>query len=169
MSDLTPELDRLGAALERAAARDLAAEPAPAPRRSRRRPTGRLIAIAVAALALAGGVAFAATRALVDEGTVAASIPAGTFSLIGTEPTCTVVTEGVEYHCTLAKAPAPEVEDWTGTVEPTVDATQHVNGGCRSLRADGMEWSCYLGREAVRQKIIGAGFLGQPSSGPGRG
>ena len=29
--------------------------------------------------------------------------------------------------------PAPEVSDWKGTVEPTVDATSHVNGGCRSL------------------------------------
>ncbi len=168
MSDLTPELDRLGAALERAAARDLSAEGA-APRRRRPRRTGRLLAVAAAALALAGGVAFAATRALVDEGTVAASIPAGTFSLIGTEPSCTVVHEGVEYHCTLARPPAPEVDDWTGTVEPTVDATKHVNGGCRSLRADGTEWTCYLGREAVRQQIIGAGFLGEYSAGPGRG
>ncbi len=168
MSDLTPELDRLGAALERAAARHLAAEGA-APRGRRPRRTGRLVAVALAALALAGGVAFAASRMLVDEDTVAASIPAGTFSLIGTEPSCTVVREGVEYHCTLARPPAPEVHDWTGTVEPTVDATSHVNGGCRSLRADGMEWTCYLGREAVEQQIIGAGFLGEYSAGPGRG
>ena len=167
MSDLTPELDRLGAALERAAARDLAGQATPPRRRPRR--TGRLVAVTLAALALAGGVAFAASRALVDEDTVAASLPAGTFSLIGTEPTCTVVREGVEYHCTLARPPAPEVEDWTGTVEPTVDATQHVNGGCRALDAAGMEWRCYLGREAVRQRIIGAGFLGEPSAGPGRG
>ena len=169
MTDLTPELDRLGAALERAAARDLAAEGVTPLRGRLPRRTGRLLAVAVAALALAGGVAFAATRALVDEDTVAASIPAGTFSLIGTEPACTVVREGVEYHCTLARPPAPEVEDWTGTVEPTVDATKHVNGGCRSLRADGMEWRCYLGQEAVRQQIIGAGFLGEFSPAPGVG
>jgi len=167
MSDLTPELDRLGAALERAAARDLAGEATP--RRGRPRRAGRLMAVAFAALALAGGVAFAATRALVDEDTVAASLPAGTFSLIGTEPTCTVVREGVEYRCTLARPPAPEVQDWTGTVEPTVDAAKHVNGGCRAVDAAGMEWRCYLGQEAVRQQIIGAGFLGEYSAGPGRG
>ncbi len=168
MSDLTPELDRLGGALERAAARDLATEGV-ASRRRRPRRSGRLMAVALAALALAGGVAFAASRALVDEDTVAASIPAGTFSLIGTEPSCTVVRDGVEYRCTLARPPAPEVQDWTGTVEPTVDATKHVNGGCRAVDAAGMEWRCYLGQEAVRQQIIGAGFLGEYSAGPGRG
>ena len=46
----------------------------------------------------------------------------------------------------LERAPAPEVSDWKGTVEPTVDATKHVNGGCRSLRSDGREWECYLGQ-----------------------
>ena len=76
-------------------------------------------------------------------------MPAGTLALLGTDPTCTVVTEGVEYHCILAHVPAPEVQDWKGTVEPTVDDTSHVNGGCRSLRSDGLEWQCYLGQTAV--------------------
>lgn len=168
MSDLTPELQRLGDALERAAARDLASERAAVRPRPRWR-TGRVVVIALAAVAVASGVAFAASRMLVDESTVAASLPAGTFALAGTEPSCTTVREGVEYRCTLARPPAPEVSDWTGTVEPTVDATSHVNGGCRSLNAAGTEWSCYLGREAVTQRIIGAGFLGQVSTGPGRG
>jgi hypothetical protein len=96
-------------------------------------------------------------------------MPAGTLALAGTEPSCTVVTEGVEYHCTLAKAPAPEVEDWKGTVEPTVGRDKRVNGGCRSLASDGREWECYLGKAAVDQQIIGAGFLGESAPSPGQG
>ena len=101
--------------------------------------------------------------------TVARSLPAGTLSLAGTQPTCTVVREDVEFDCTLARAPRPEVSDWKGTVEPTVDDTKHVNGGCRSLQSDGRHWRCYLGQEAVRQKIIGAGFLGEYAPSPGVG
>ena len=91
-------------------------------------------------------------------------MPAGTLALAGTEPTCTVVTEDVEFHCVLAKrARRPRCRDWKGTVEPTVDATKHVNGGCRSLASDGTEWQCYLGQEAVDQQIIGQQFLGEYS------
>lgn len=166
MTDMTPELQRLGDALERAAARDLAAA-APAPAR-RRLTRGRVGVIAVAVAVIASGAALAGSR-LTDEGTVAASLPAGTLALAGTHPTCTEVRAGVEYHCVLASAPAPEVSDWTGTVEPSVDATSHVNGGCRSLNPAGTEWQCYLGEEAVRQRIIGKDFLGELSSGPGVG
>ena len=73
---------------------------------------------------------------------VAQSVPAGIAALIGTDPTCTAVEQGVEYHCVLRKPPAPEVSDWKGAVEPTVDGTKHVNGGCRSLRSDGLQWQC---------------------------
>ena len=86
----------------------------------------------------------------------------------GTEPTCTVVTQDVEYRCTLGRAPGDEIADWTGTVEPTVDATQHVNGGCRSLNAAGTEWSCYIGEAAVEQQIIGPDFLGERVAGTRR-
>ena len=96
-------------------------------------------------------------------------MPAGTLALAGTEPTCTVVRQDVEFHCVLARPPAPELSDWKGTVEPTVDATKHVNGGCRSLTSDGREWQCYIGEEAVAQQIIGAGFLGEYAPSPGVG
>jgi hypothetical protein len=158
MTDLTPELDRLGDTLERAAAKDVA--------RPRRR---RLIAVAAAALALAiPGVAFTAQHFISGE-EVAASLPAGTHMLIGTDPTCTVVKQDVEYHCVLKNPPQPEISDMKGTVEPTVDATKHVNGGCRSLRTDGLEWQCYIGQAAVDQKIVSAGFLGEYAPAPGRG
>ena len=59
--------------------------------------------------------------------------------------------------------------DWNGTVEPTVDKTKHVNGGCRSLNSAGTTWECYLGQAAVDQQIIGAGFLGEFAPSPGVG
>lgn len=56
-----------------------------------------------------------------------------------------------------------------GTVEPTADATHHVDGGCRATSADGSQWECYIGETAVRQGIIGQVFLGQYLPGPGVG
>jgi hypothetical protein len=157
---LSPRLERLGDALEAAAARDLA------PQRMHRRRRQLALAAAVVAVGVPGGALAAGVFSSSD---VAKSLPAGTLALAGTEPSCTVVRDGIEYHCTLERMPAPEVSDWKGAVEPTVDATKHVNGGCRSLASDGKTWECYLGREAVRQKIIGAGLLGEYAPSPGQG
>jgi hypothetical protein len=96
-------------------------------------------------------------------------MPAGAAIFEGRNPTCTPVVQGVEYHCVLDRAPAPEVTDFTGTKEATVDSTKHVNGGCVGLTADGMEWECYLGNAAVEKEIISAGFLGQYAPSPGHG
>ncbi len=160
MTDSVRSLATLGDALQRAAEADLARA---RPRRRRR------LVIALALLAVAvPGAAIAANR-LIGTDAVERSLPAGTLYLQGTQPSCTVVRQDVEYDCTLRRAPQPAVSDWTGTVEPTVDATKHVNGGCRSLQADGRHWRCYIGREAVRERIIGPGFLGQPAPAPGVG
>jgi hypothetical protein len=169
MTGIDPRLTRLGDALEQAAAEDLVGtRGSSATRRNR-----WLLSAAVLAAAIPG-LAFAANSLLgTDE--VARSLPAGTLALLGTEPTCTAVTANVEYHCTLARAPAPEVTDaaghlaWKGTVEPSVDDTKHVNGGCRSLRTDGREWECYIGQAAVDQKIVSADFLGGYAPQPGVG
>ncbi len=59
--------------------------------------------------------------------------------------------------------------NWRGTVEPSVDSTKHVNGGCRALNAAGTEWECYIGEAAVTQSIISQGFLGQYAPSPGVG
>jgi hypothetical protein len=158
MTDET--LNRLGDALEASAQADL---------KPRRYVTGRRLAVAIAVLAVVVPGTAIAVGSLTGTDQVAASMPAGTLALAGTEPTCTVVKDNVEFHCVLAHAPAPEVSDWKGTVEPTVDQTKHVNGGCRSLRSDGTEWECYLGQAAVSQAIIGAGFLGQYAPSPGVG
>jgi hypothetical protein len=69
----------------------------------------------------------------------------------------------------LARPPANAISDWRGTVEPTVDANKTVNGGCRSLRSDGREWQCYIGEEAVKQRIISEDFLGEKAPTPGVG
>ena len=174
MTQLDPKLHALGDRLERAAAADLAAGAQPvATRRARR--VSRRLAVIVAVLAIGvTGVAIAADQ-LISTGDVAQSMPAGTLALAGTEPTCTVVTKDVEFHCVLAKAPAIEVTDaagnpkWEGTVEPSVDASKHVNGGCRGLTNDGLEWQCYIGQEAVDQQIVSQGFLGEYAPAPGVG
>jgi hypothetical protein len=155
-------LGQLGDILEGAAARDLA--------RARRTTRRRRLAVGVVALAIAApGIAYAAST-LISAGDVAAGLPGGTRMLQGTDPHCSVVREGVEYHCILSKLPAePEVADLKGTVEPTVDRTRHVNGGCRSLKSDGREWQCYIGRAAVDQQIVSADFLGEYMPTPGVG
>jgi hypothetical protein len=157
---MTARLTALGDALERAAAADLATARR---RRLRRRAAAGAVTLAIAV----PGAALAAS--LLSTSDVERSMPAGTRFLVGTRPHCTVVRDGVEYHCTVSGAFEPEVADLKGTVEPTVDATKHVNGGCRSLSADGMHWRCYIGREAVRQQIIGPGLLGEFAPTPGRG
>ena len=168
MTQLDPQLDALGNRLEQAAVADLAAGSRPVAARRPRRVTRRLLVVA-AVLAIAIPGAAIAAEQLISTDEVAQSMPAGTLALAGTEPTCTVVHEGVEYHCVLAKAPAPEVSDWKGTVEPSVDSSKHVNGGCRSLASDGREWQCYIGQAAVDQKIIGSQLLGEYAPAPGQG
>lgn len=155
---MTDRLVDIGDDLERATRRHLGSHQ----RRRRRVLTG-----AVAVALLVPGAAVAGSLLTTDD--VARSLPAGTKFLVGTTPTCTTVEEGVEYRCTIEGDFKAEVEDLKGTVEPTVDATSHVNGGCRSTRSDGREWRCYLGEEAVRQRIVGPDFLGAYSAGPGVG
>jgi hypothetical protein len=169
MNDLSTRLAHLGDTLERAAAADLSATTtaitaAPRSHRARRR-----LVMLIAAVGVGAPTAAVAATHLFASTDVAKSMPAGTLALAGTEPSCTIVKNDVEYHCVLAHAPAPEVSDWSGTVEPTVDATKHVNGGCRSVTPDGREWECYLGAAAVDQQIIGADLLGQSAPTPGRG
>jgi hypothetical protein len=157
-------LDNLGDALTGATTAHLART-----ERNRRR---RTIAGVLAATAIALPGAALAANALITGDDVAKSIPQGTLVLMGTNPTCTTVRANVEFACVLATAPKQgdiAAGGWKGTVEPTVDPSKHVNGGCRSLDADGTHWRCYVGEEAVRQQIISADFLGQPSQGPGVG
>jgi hypothetical protein len=160
---MNSELRALGNSLELAARRDLASTRRNGARRR------KLVALAIGIAIAVPGLAYAAT-ALIGTDEVAAGLPGGTRMLQGTEPKCTVVRPDVEYHCVLTKLPAePEVADLKGTVEPTVDRTRHVNGGCRSLTSDGRAWQCYIGRAAVDQLIVSADFLGEYVPAPGVG
>jgi hypothetical protein len=155
---MTDRLTAIGDDLERAARAD------------RRRGTKRRRRIAGTAIAIAILVPGAAVAgSLLTEEDVARSMPAGTRFLVGTEPKCETVRDGIEYHCTIDEKVEAEFDDLKGTVQPTVDASKHVNGGCRSLRSDGREWRCYIGEEAVKQQIIGPDFLGEYAPVPGVG
>jgi hypothetical protein len=83
--------------------------------------------------------------------------------------TSSTTTPGATTGATTAAPPQSEATNWKGTVEDTVDATKHVNGGCRALNSAGTDWECYLGQEAVTQQIIGQSFLGQYAPSPGVG
>jgi hypothetical protein len=155
---MTDRLSAIGDDLERAARKDL--------RRHTRRRRRMIGGAAALAILLPGGALAAGLLSTED---VERSLPAGTKFLVGTTPHCTVVRAGVEYRCTISGAFTPDEPDLKGTVEATVDATKHVNGGCRSLRSDGREWECYIGRAAVDQSIISAGFLGDYAPAPGVG
>jgi hypothetical protein len=179
-----PRLPLLGDALREAAAADLARtdEKRTGPTHSggvRRhtRPRNRIggrtrVAVALVAAALAVPAAAFAMGVLSSGQKVADSIPAGNFSFAGTEPTCATVREGLEYDCVLDQSPNGEVPpgsgrfvikpgDWLGVVEPTADETKHVSGGCRSQNAEGTRWTCYLGEESIRQRILMPSALGQ--------
>ena len=159
MTDLSPRLTQLGDALERAARAELrAARP-----RTRRRV---LIAVTATLAVLSGGAALASELL---GGDVSNSMLAGAAIFEGTHPTCTEVVKGVEWHCVLDRAPQHEVDDFTGTKEETVDASQHVNGGCVGLTSGGLSWECYLGNAAVDHNIIGPALLGQVQTGPASG
>jgi hypothetical protein len=157
-------LDNLGDALHASATANLART-----ERTRRR---RTIAGVLAATAIALPGAALAANALISSDEVAQSIPQGTLVLMGTNPTCKTVRANIEFDCVLATVPNEgdiAAGGWKGTVEPTVDRSKRVNGGCRSLNAAGTHWSCYVGDEAVREHIIGAGLLGQFAPSPGVG
>lgn len=125
------------------------------PRRRVRQPGWRAVA-AVLVIAVGAPATALAVSSLTGPGQVAHSLPAGSFYLKGTEPTCTTVTAGSVYRCTLAERPRPYpgAASWTGTNEPTVDATKHVNGACLAQNAGGSVWVCYVGQAAVDHELI---------------
>ena len=153
-----PSLEQLGDTLSAAMERDL--------RRQRRRPVRR-IAFAVAVLAVVGTGTAAATG-LFSPKQVAGGMPAGAAIFHDTNPSCTLNADGRVYSCTLATRPAPEVSDFRGVKELlTIDGK--VAGGCIGLDLAGLNWSCFIGQDAVDQEILVKDLLGQPETEPGRG
>jgi hypothetical protein len=158
------QLTRLGDALEAGARDELAAAPS-----WRRRLRSRRVVVAIVAAAFVLPAAAIGAARLVGGDEVAQSLPPGAAIFVGRHATCAVVVPNVEYHCVLDRPPFPEVQDFKGVDEPTVDETKHVNGGCTGVTSGGLEWQCYLGEEAVRQQIIGPDFLGEYAPEPGHG
>jgi hypothetical protein len=150
-------LHELGDALAASTERDL--------RRGRGRSVRR-VGLAIALVALIGTGTVAAAN-LLSPKTVAQGMPAGAVIFDQTDPTCAVDAAGRVYHCTLAKTPAPESSDFTGSKEVLVVAGK-VAGGCIGQDAAGMHWDCYIGQDAVDMEIISRDFLGQPGA-PGAG
>ncbi len=170
MTQLDPQLDALGDRLEQAAAADLATQRA-AGRAARRVASRGALLLVAAVLAIAiPGVAIAADQLISTERGRAehARRHAGAGRH---RADLHRRHEGrrVPLRARQGARGDPRYSDWKGTVEPSVDASKHVNGGCRSLASDGREWQCYIGQAAVDQKIIGQGFLGEFAPAPGQG
>jgi hypothetical protein len=135
------------------------------PRRSRSTRVRLAIALAAAGLAIPAGAL--AIRALGADHAVAHGLPGGSMAMVGTEPTCVTLRRNVEYDCLLSASPqevphavAAGADHWRGYVVDTVDATDHVNGGCRAGNVAGTRWHCYLGEAAVHHNLIAQGSLG---------
>lgn len=126
-----------------------------------------VVPIAIGVVLVAGGAV--AAKAILSTDTVEHGMPGGSVMFTDTSPSCQT-QDDVVFTCTLQHAPTEEVQDsYLGTLEPIVDEASVVNGGCRGEDAAGLHWTCYLGERAVTEGIIGPDFLGQPTTGPGRG
>lgn len=137
------------------------------PRRNRRR-TRRIVVISSLAVLGIGGAAAAAVATMSSD-EVSHGLPGGSMIFQGTNPSCSS-SDGVVFQCTLASAPTAEVlDDYTNAAELFVDQGLNIAGGCRGQSADGLKWTCYLGRRAVDEGILAADLLGQYSPSPGRG
>jgi hypothetical protein len=96
----------------------------------------------------------------------------------GSNTTC-VSASADAFDCTLDRPPTGKTfyaKDGTqllnvflGMTAATVDATNHVDGGCVAENANGLSWRCYLGEAAVTHHTISREMLGQLSSGPAAG
>ena len=101
----------------------------------------------VAVVVLVPAAAVAGAK-LISNDDVAKSLPAGAL-LAPPAPTrrAPAVNERrrVPVRAGQGARPGGWSRDWKGTVEPTVDQTKHVNGGCRSLNSAGTSWECCEG------------------------
>jgi hypothetical protein len=174
MSDPTDRLALAGDALVHAWHNDLAGRVEP--KRSRRPRT--VVAVLVAALVVSAGVAVAANTLLKSPKDEQAGMVEANTLFQGSNPTCLTVSPD-SFHCTLDRPPTgetfysqdgkPLLNAFLGMKEPTVDSTNHIDGGCVSDHADGLSWQCYLGPAAVSHEIVSADFLGKLSPGPAAG
>src|ERR1700737_289296 len=136
-----------------------------------KRPLGRgakgLVLLA-AVTALLVPTAVVATSLLTPRD-VAVGMPGGSYVFTGTNPTCVVVTDGVEYRYTLGHAPTVEtVSNYLGAKQILEGPGKTIVGGCIGASSDGLHWQCYIGDAAVQHGILVKSFLGQPVTAPSR-
>jgi hypothetical protein len=86
-------------------------------------------------------------------------LPAGAV-LNGIAPTCTTV-DSIVYDCTIPALPEDSQIDMTGYTSVIVDDTSRVSGGCRSVSADGLHYTCYVGRRAIDEQIVAESYFGE--------
>jgi hypothetical protein len=136
-----------------------------------RRRRGRLAVAVAAGVVVVGGAGVAAALTVLNSpDDVARSLPAGAIMFADTTPTCTATADDAVFECTLATPPTQEILDhYAGTIQPIVDASHAVAGGCRAVGDDGLTWTCYTGQRAVDEGLIAQDFLGAYAPGPGRG
>jgi hypothetical protein len=177
MIDGDARLESLRGALLAAAGADLAggdgARPQPQARPRWGRSARAKLALALVAAVLAIPAGALAIRALgadhsssLDRG-VARGLPASSMAIVAAEPTCVTLRRNVEYDCLLSASPGEEPRevaaaggDWRGHVVATVDASDHVDGGCRAVNVAGTRWHCFLGAAAVHHDLLAPGSLG---------
>jgi hypothetical protein len=122
-------------------------------RRKRPRASRRLVASVVVAALAVPAAAIAAVK-LITPAQVAQSLPAGEVLLQGTQPRCTALVAGSQYHCVLAKAPRAQPDGWAGANEITEDSSGDVSGACISQDSSGTVWTCYVGQAAVEHGLV---------------
>ena len=136
-----------------------------------------MVILAAAAVLVAAGTAVASSlfKSASDE---QQGLLNGYALFKGTHPTCQRLDD-ISFSCTLDKPPTEITfygpdghllpNAYLGVKAETVNSSRHVDGGCVATSADGRAWHCYLGEEAVRQRIIGQDYLGtylpQPPTG----
>jgi hypothetical protein len=156
VTDLTADLEQLGARLHAAVQRDR--------RRRIGRPNRRgLILVAAALIVLLGvGASVAATVwPTPTPGAESDGMIASDAVFANEHPQCTQVA-AAKFTCALATTPTGLVVEgsYEGTKVATVDAQKHVNGGCVATSADGRRWDCFIGEAAVRHGIVDQSYLG---------
>jgi hypothetical protein len=193
MNDVTPRLSELGDALYAATKADLERSPSSARRRRRLLIGLGVAAVLIPASAVAAGQLLstddvaeslpAGTRALVGTTPTCEVVvdqveyhcvldrPPGP-DRAGPAPHYRLIRRGDRLYYRVGSGGSTERAEaggWLGAAEPTVDSTNHVNGGCRALDAAGTAWQCYIGEAAVEEGIISRPFLGERVRGPGVG
>jgi hypothetical protein len=165
MTEMTEQLDHVGDVLHRAWRRDHA-------RSGRlvrfRRPRRFLLVLTLFAAIVGGGAAIAA-GVLKSTGDEQQGMIEGYQLFDGSRPTCEPLTP-TSFRCTLEEPPTGMtfydqnghrlLDRFLGLTAETVDATNHVDGACVSIRTDGRAWNCFLGDEAVKRGLIRAEMLG---------